>query len=299
MRGCEKILPLDDWQRLKTQIFWCYEGQPPLVAGITHYRTPNHSAWLILSGEATVHWNGRPRTVRPGEWVIVPPPGYERSFTEDVEMLSVHFRLSWAEDSDLFTLSAPAVFPAERHPALLRVTWRLRRFFERFPPHNRFVQASRPMTLPQYLQFQTLAGRFALTLANVLDDEQLLPEACCARPNPQAGHILARLRDLPLDQPWNTAATARSLGMSGGHFNRVFRQEYGQTPRQYFDTRRLEHAKRGVIAGQGSLKEVAAAVGFSSAVFCRWFRQAVGASPTRYRHMLGLTGSPELSLTER
>ena len=299
MRGGEKILPLDDWQRLRTQIFWCYEGQPPQVASLTHYRTPNHSAWLILSGQATVYWDGCPQTVRPGEWVIVPPPGHERRFTEDIKVLSVHFRLSWAEDSDLFTLAAPVFFPAQRHPALERGARRLRRFLEGFTPESPFIQASRLMTLSQYLHFQTLAGRFALTLTNVLDDEQLLPEGCCTRPSPQLGHILARLRDLPLDRPWSTAANARALGMSAGHFSRVFRREYGQTPRQYFDTRRLEHAKRGVIAGQVSLKEVAAGVGFSSAVFCRWFRQAVGASPTRYRHVLGLSRSAAPTLSAR
>ncbi|HEY0195641.1 MAG TPA: thiopeptide-type bacteriocin biosynthesis protein, partial [Kofleriaceae bacterium] len=80
--------------------------------------------------------------------------------------------------------------------------------------------------------------------------------------------ILAELRALPLHQPWDSAATARAVGMSTGHFNRVFRQEFGQTPRRYFDTRRLEHAKQGVVAGKESLKEVAAEVGFSSAVFC-------------------------------
>ena len=161
------------------------------------------------------------------------------------------------------------------------------------------MPVSSPLTLSQYLQFQTLAGRFALTLTNVLDNEQLLPAACCTRPNPQLRQILAQLRGLPLDRPWNTAANARALSMSAGHFNRLFRQEYGQTPRQYFDTRRLEHAKRGVIAGEGSLKEVAAGVGFSSAVFCRWFRQAVGASPTHYRRMLGLFAAPEPSLPAR
>ena len=288
MSGCEKPLSLDDWQRLKTQIFWCYEGRPPHLVNLTHYQTPNHSAWLVLSGQATVYWEGNPRTVQPGEWVIVPPPSHERSFTEDVTLLSVHFRLSWAEDSDLFTLAAPVVFPAGHHPALERAARRLRRFFDGFASESPFIQGPRPMTLSQYLHFQTLAGRFALTLTNVLDDEQLLPGTCCTRPSAQLGHILAQLRSLPLDRPWSTAANARALGMSAGHFNRVFRQEYGQTPRQYFDTRRLEHAKRGVLAGQGSLKEVAAGVGFSSAVFCRWFRQAVGASPTHYRHILGL-----------
>ena len=80
--------------------------------------------------------------------------------------------------------------------------------------------------------------------------------------------------------------------MSAGHFNRVFRREYGQTPRQYFDARRLEQAKRGVVAGSASLKEVAAGVGFSAAVFCRWFRQAVGVSPTRYRQNVGAPRRP-------
>ena len=288
MRGCDKTLPLEDWQRLQTQVFWCYEGRPPAVAGVTHYRTPNHSAWLIRRGEGLLHWGGRDHPLRPGNWVIVPPLGHQRTFTEAVEILSVHFRLSWAEESDLFTLAAPVIFPAERHPALERVARRLRGFFEGFGVRSRFFPASRPMTLAQYLHFQTLAGRFALTLTRVLDVEQLLPAACCVRPNPQVGQILEHLRRLPLDQPWDAAANARAVGMSTGHFNRVFRQEFGQTPRQYFDTRRLEHAKRGVIAAQVSLKEVAAGVGFSSAVFCRWFRQAVGASPTRYRHLLEL-----------
>ena len=292
MRSGEKKLLLDDWQQLRTQIFWCYEGPPPAVAGVTRYRTPNHSAWLIRRGNPVLYWAGRTHRLRPGDWVIVPPPGHERSFTEDVEILSVHFRLSWAEDTDLFTLDGPVTFPGARHPALERVARQLQRFFAGFGLRSRFFPVSRPMTLAQYLHFQTLAGRFALTLTHVLDDEQLLPAACCTRPDPQAGHILAQLRGLPLDQRWNTAANARALGMSAGHFNRVFRQEFGQTPRQYFDTRRLEHAKRGVIAAQVSLKEVAAGVGFSSAVFCRWFRQAVGTSPTRYRHMLELVPTP-------
>ena len=288
MRGCEKTLPFDDWQRLKTQVFWCYEGHPPAVAGVTHFRTPNYSAWLIRRGTAILHWHGQTHALRPGDWVIVPPPDHGRDFTEDVELLSVHFRLSWAEDSDLFTLAGPVIFPGGRHPSLERVARRLRRFFEGFGLRSRFFPVSRPMTLPRYLHFQTLTGHFALTLTNVLDDEQILPDACCLRPNPQYGHILGQLRELPLNQPWSTADNARAVGMSAGHFNRVFRQEFGRTPRQYFDTRRLEHAKRGVLAGQVSVKEVAAEVGFSSAVFCRWFRQSVGASPTRYRHMVGL-----------
>lgn len=290
MRGCDKTLPLNDWQRLRTQIFWCYEGRP-VIAGSTRYRTPNHSAWLIRCGSAVVQVEGRARTLTPGEWVIMPPPSHERTFSEDVEVLSIHFRLSWADESDLFTLGSPVVFSTERHPRLERVVRRLRGFFKSGAPRLRMEPEAPMLTLSEYLQYQTLAGRFTLTLTKVLDDERVLPEACCTRPNPQVGHILAKLRDLPLDRPWNTADHARALGMSVGHFNRVFRHEFGQTPRQYFDTRRLEQAKRGVIAGQVSVKEVAAGLGFSSAVFCRWFRQAVGASPTRYRENVELLRS--------
>ncbi len=283
-----KTLPLEEWQRLRTQVFWCYDGAPPFVAGVSRYRTPNYSAWLVRRGKATLYGGGRVRQFYPGDWAIVPPPGHERLFTEDIELLSIHFRISWSDDLDLFTLPGPVIFAGAAYPALERAVRRLLRLFQHFGPRRRMEPITRELTLAQYVHFQTLAGRFALSLTDALADQGFLPAGGGTRPDPQLGHILARLRDLPLDRPWNSAATARSLSMSTGHFNRVFRQQFGQTPRRYFDTRRLEHAKQSVVAGNVPIKEVAAGLGFSSAVFCRWFRQAVGASPTLYRHNVGL-----------
>ncbi len=283
MLACENVLPLEEWQRLRSQILWCYQGCPPLAGGVTPFRTANYSAWLVLRGRAVLYVRGEAREYWPGNWIIVPPPGYQRSFIEGTELLSIHFRFVWADDLDLFTLPEPVSFPSAPHPTLERAVRRVLRWARSFGTTGTVEAITRHLNLEQYLHFQTLAGRFVHVLTRTLEAEGLLPAACCTRVSPRLGQILGRLRDLPLDRPWNSAGTARGLNMSAGHFARVFRREYGQTPRRYFDTRRLEHAKQEIVAGRVSIKEVAAGLGFSSAVFCRWFRQNVGASPSLYR----------------
>ena len=285
MHTARPRLGLEDWQRLKIQVFWCYDGRPPNVQGRSRYRTPNYSCWLVRRGRVTLYNQGQTWEIGPGEWGIAPPPGYERSMPDDVELLSIHFRLAWAEGSDVFKLpGGPVFFPATRRPALARAVEAVHRFAA---SHSRedglFKLIDLPLDLAEYLHFQTLAGQFALELLGALHAEGRLPEGCCQRPDPQLQLILERLRDLPLDYRWDSAILARSLHMSAGHLNRVFRREHGQTPRQYFDTRRLEHAKSAIVTSRASVKEVAAGLGFSSAVFCRWFRQATGASPSLYR----------------
>jgi transcriptional regulator GlxA family with amidase domain len=101
---------------------------------------------------------------------------------------------------------------------------------------------------------------------------------------------LARLRrvrdriDREYAQPLDVEALARGAYMSAGHFSRVFRLAYGESPYGYLMTRRIERAMAMLRRGELSVTEVCFAVGCSSlGTFSSRFTELVGVPPSVYR----------------
>jgi transcriptional regulator GlxA family with amidase domain len=108
-----------------------------------------------------------------------------------------------------------------------------------------------------------------------------------SRPIEDSNRRLLRARDAmdrTYAQPLDVAALARSAGLSRAHFNRRFKQAFGETPHRYLITRRMERAKALLRAGRLSVTEVCLAVGCTSlGSFSTQFRRFVGDSPSAYR----------------
>jgi transcriptional regulator GlxA family with amidase domain len=84
----------------------------------------------------------------------------------------------------------------------------------------------------------------------------------------------------PLDVP---ALAAEAL-MSVGHFQRSYKEAYGETPYAHLMTRRVERAMALLRRGDLSVTEVCFAVGCQSlGTFTTRFTELVGVSPGAYR----------------
>jgi AraC-like DNA-binding protein len=101
---------------------------------------------------------------------------------------------------------------------------------------------------------------------------------------------LARLRrvrdriDRDYARPLDVEALARDAHMSPGHFSRLFRQAYGESPYSYLMTRRIERAMALLRRGDMSVTEVCFEVGCSSlGTFSTRFTELVGMPPGAYR----------------
>ena len=98
---------------------------------------------------------------------------------------------------------------------------------------------------------------------------------------------LRQVRDLmdrqyaePLDVP-RLAATAH---MSPGHFQRSFKEAFGETPYAHLMTRRIERAQALLRLGELSVTEVCMTVGCTSlGSFSARFTELVGETPSAYR----------------
>ncbi|MCK1820129.1 helix-turn-helix transcriptional regulator [Streptomyces sp. XM83C] len=85
-------------------------------------------------------------------------------------------------------------------------------------------------------------------------------------------------------EPLDIATLARTALMSPGHFQRSFREAYGETPYGYLMTRRIERAKTLLRRGDLTVTEVCLAVGCTSlGSFSSRFTELVGETPSAYR----------------
>ena len=87
--------------------------------------------------------------------------------------------------------------------------------------------------------------------------------------------------------PFHMKDLSLALGYTREHLTRVFLSTFGNTPRQYFNARRMELAV-GKLQEGASIKEVALDLGFSSDhAFSKAFRAHFGLPPQKHLLALG------------
>ncbi len=87
-----------------------------------------------------------------------------------------------------------------------------------------------------------------------------------------------------MEQDLKLETLAAEAGMSAFHFARLFRESTGVTPHQHVLDQRMERAKQWMKAGNLSIAEIAAQVGFGSATnLVRSFRTRVGMTPGAWK----------------
>jgi AraC-like DNA-binding protein len=104
---------------------------------------------------------------------------------------------------------------------------------------------------------------------------------------PPARHLL-RAKDLAdaryFDETLDVEAMASAAGLSRAHFSREFRRAFGEPPRAYLLTRRLERAASLLTTTDRSVADICFSVGLRSVgSFTTSFTRTYGMPPTAYR----------------
>jgi AraC-like DNA-binding protein len=112
------------------------------------------------------------------------------------------------------------------------------------------------------------------------------PEAADRPPARLAGE-LRDLLDARVFEPTTLAQAGSAVGASPAHLVRSFTRTFGIAPHQYVLARRIDAARRRLLAGE-PIARVAASVGFyDQAHFTRQFKRQVGTPPGRYARSAG------------
>jgi len=135
----------------------------------------------------------------------------------------------------------------------------------------------------------TYVGRSRLWLPSALFGPAIEQEPLAALF--RTARISARVRKAieHLDQAYSDPrlrlhAVAKAVGLSAHHLSRLIKKETGSGFRAHLIRKRISEARRYLLAGMMSVKEIAAAVGYdSTSSFDREFRRVHGCSPTAWR----------------
>jgi AraC-like DNA-binding protein len=103
---------------------------------------------------------------------------------------------------------------------------------------------------------------------------------------PPTRHLLRAkdLADARYSERIDVDDMARAAGLSRAHFSREFRRAFGESPRAYLLTRRLERAAALLRNTDHSVAEVCMAVGLQSVgSFTTSFKRMYGKTPSAYR----------------
>lgn len=95
-----------------------------------------------------------------------------------------------------------------------------------------------------------------------------------------------RLFETHVEDPLRIPDVAAAVGLSGRHFERLFKRETGQSPLRYYHHLRLAKARQRVLYSSDPLREIAASVGYmSSTPMVRHYTELFGVSPRDERRL--------------
>ncbi|MCU0826684.1 MAG: GlxA family transcriptional regulator [Tabrizicola sp.] len=121
------------------------------------------------------------------------------------------------------------------------------------------------------------------------DASQKVPVARCAGTTdslPVAIREAIRLFETHVEDPLRIPDVAAAVGLSGRHFERMFKRETGQSPLRYYHYLRLMKARQRVLYSNDSLREIAASVGYmTSSPMIRHYTEFFGVSPREERRL--------------
>lgn len=101
--------------------------------------------------------------------------------------------------------------------------------------------------------------------------------------DPKIGAALRLMHDRPADR-WSVAALAGTVGLSRSGFALRFAELVGESPMRYLTRWRVQKAVEMLRAGDPSLAEVAARVGYDSeSSFHKAFKRTLGVAPSAHR----------------
>ncbi len=103
-----------------------------------------------------------------------------------------------------------------------------------------------------------------------------------------------RLFETHVEDPLRIPDVAAAVGLSGRHFERMFKRETGQSPLRYYHHLRLMKARQRVLYSNDPLREIAASVGYmTSSPMIRHYTEFFGVSPRDERRLTqGVRGAP-------
>ncbi|MEM1059062.1 MAG: AraC family transcriptional regulator [Verrucomicrobiota bacterium] len=276
--------PTLQWNSLRHELLWIWDGAVEETAlDVVANHRHGYWLWLLRQGEVSVQMGRQEWNARQGQWMVCPIGSTAQHFTPGARILSIHFRCEWPTGENLFEDRAALVADAAKFPQLEARARELERLVSRNFPGIRVELLRQATGYPEFLELQQRFLAFLAEFYRLMEhdgrtmsrggggDERLWRAVEC-------------LQESPLAEPFPAERLQQETALGLVQLNRLFREEYGQTAREYREALRLQSALSSLESTSISIKEVGYNLGFKQpSHFTKWFSRKVGKSPQQYR----------------
>lgn len=273
----------DAWRSLRWEWLWVYRGAVP-VCGVWSAEIPVPAGvFFIEQGSGRIRADGQEIAVKRGEAFFSAPGPRQHWFAPGTRLLSVGFRCQWPDERPVFRRGLNF---AAKSAALRTATLELFRRVHRGRKAVTFREAVKPAThsLATWSAREAAFLEWFAVWSAALHQNGIEPEPRVATKGRRGRveQLVAWLDSRPLNQ--TTPSLPPGFGLGLRRADQLLQQHLGTSLRRYLEKRRLDAARERVLAGNGTLKEIAFELGFRHAShFTAWFRRQVGVSPSAYR----------------
>jgi len=259
-----------------------------------------HSLFYVVKGNGVVQVGFQRMNVAEGQYVLVNPVQEAQLKSQDEDSL-VMLHISLTEQSLKDACSAvKAKRPDASHEICLSENGRVELCEQVFASDGTelgvLLQAWSKHAMSQESGRGTLAEETLTPLAEALVEQQfiaytqllqLTSAKLSTKKELYRRLCMARMHmHTHLDEALDLDTLAQVACLSKYHFIRLFKEAFGQTPRQYLIARRLERASSLLISSSKTFHEICQEVGLKdSSSFGRLFKRSFGATPHIYRQM--------------
>ena len=277
----DPAIPLKaNWGGLRISLSRVWEGPP--IGQVGSFRGIVLTAWYLIKGSVVVRKDHCEVAAGPGEWMVCHPGERHQQFTDSARIVSLHFQLESLENAARWTGHPVVAFAT--NPALrkglkeLRGTTILRNLSE----NGRLKPECEQASLDAILELKEREIAFFRQLLRVLESQGMNYEVSPIN-DLRVRESLRRLAGLDFRQGFARMDLARQLGLSASQLDRLWMRELAETPRHFWNRKRLETAC-ALLLEKRQGKEVAYETGFRHlSQFSLWFKSNIGESPRQFQ----------------
>ncbi len=278
-----KPIRLGVWASLRLQLCWAYDTALDAIYKKHAYVPIGQAAWLIRRGQVKLTFRSEQETFGAGYWVFPREEDGWQEFSDDIQLLSIRFHAEWPTGEPLFDRSKTLAIRASELAEFTRISERLARNAAVYFPGVTSELGNRLGSLRQHLAFHRTFSGWLSAYVSAMERLGLIPN--------ELSHMDERVRNAiheldiqPLNQPFSEHILAKQYGLSLSQFNKLFVRDTKQTPKEYWDQKRIRAARLALMDSSRSIKAIALDMGFhSQSHFSSWSKKVFGKAPRYLR----------------
>jgi AraC-like DNA-binding protein len=273
------------WDGLRISLIRFFEG-PPIGKYGTFYGVV-FTAYKMLTGTATVRKGGVSVAAKQGDWIMCLPGERFQDFSDNARILSFHLLVESPGNAAAWSGGPVLIVPEKTatQTGLELCVTRLREstVVKRLEAGSQISPLGIPETFSEALELQETVAAFFRRVIDAVEPLGMRYEAPLIRDKRVRENRL-RLANADFREGFSRVRLAKEVGLSPTQMDRLWREELGLTPAQFWQEKRLQTACVLLQADTHSIKEIAYEIGFRHlSQFSFWFGTNMHESPRAFR----------------